>query len=216
VYERIMISQNRSPAAVPIRARMTFAWWLVAGLTWTAGNVTAQSPPASSSPATARGTAGLPAANINTGGASGTIPLTGPAIDFPPVQPPGVAQPPVPNPPPPPTATAPANSIPRVIPVEPLPGVTALPPPAPRVIQFPTDSTGMVPDHPPIPVERRSNDEVASDISRLIETVKAPEAEISVVEGQTKIIQSRRELTRIVVSNPAVADVELLTDQPGS
>ena len=50
----------------------------------------------------------------------------------------------------------------------------------------------------------------------MIETVKEPDAEISLIEGQTKILQSRRELTRIVISNPLVADVELLTDQPNS
>ena len=54
------------------------------------------------------------------------------------------------------------------------------------------------------------------DLSNMIELVKEPEAEISLVEGQTKIIQSRRELTRIVIANPLIADVELLTDQPGS
>jgi pilus assembly protein CpaC len=53
-------------------------------------------------------------------------------------------------------------------------------------------------------------------VSNLIETVHAPEAEISVVEGQTKVIATRRDLTRVVIANPLVADVELLTDQPGS
>ncbi len=50
----------------------------------------------------------------------------------------------------------------------------------------------------------------------MIETVREPEAEISLIEGQTKVIETRRELTRIVVSNPLVADVELLNDQPNS
>ena len=53
-------------------------------------------------------------------------------------------------------------------------------------------------------------------MTNLIEMVKEPEAEISLVEGQTKIIQTRRELTRIVIANPPIADVELLTDQPNS
>src|SRR5262249_33430434 len=43
-----------------------------------------------------------------------------------------------------------------------------------------------------------------------------PEAELSLVEGQTKLLQTRRELSRIVIANPLVADVEFITDQPGS
>ena len=43
----------------------------------------------------------------------------------------------------------------------------------------------------------------------MIEMVNEPDAEISLIEGQTKIIKSRRELTRIVISNPLVADVEM-------
>ena len=74
----------------------------------------------------------------------------------------------------------------------------------------------MIPDFPPVPVESRSNEEVAGDVSNLIELVKGTEAEICVIEGQSKIVQARRELTRIVVANPAIADVELLTDQPGA
>ena len=66
------------------------------------------------------------------------------------------------------------------------------------------------------PIRRRSDQDVATDVSNLIEAVHSPEAEISVIEGQTKVIKTRRDLTRIVISNPLIADVELLTDQPGS
>jgi pilus assembly protein CpaC len=53
-------------------------------------------------------------------------------------------------------------------------------------------------------------------VGNVIELVKEPEAELSLVEGQSRIIQTRRELTRVVVTNPLVADIELLTDQPGA
>ena len=74
----------------------------------------------------------------------------------------------------------------------------------------------MLPDRPPLAAVPRTNTEVAADISNIIELVREPEAEISLIEGQTKVIETRRELTRIVVSNPLVADVELLNDQPNS
>ena len=117
-----------------------------------------------------------------------------------------------------PGTTAAMASVPRVIPLEPLPGNDGQPArlPQPRVIRIPTDGTGMIPDRPSLPVEARSNQQVTADLSNMIETVMEPEAEISLIEGQTKVIQSRRELTRIVVSNPLIADVELLNDQPNS
>ncbi len=133
--------------------------------------------------------------------------------------------PPAPNPPggqaalgalPTPMTAAPA--VPRVIPLEPLPapGDAPAPTPVPRVIRFPTDVTGLLPEHPTVPAVPRTIEDVNKDVSGLIESVKAPEAEISVAEGQSKVIEARRELTRVVISNPAVADVELLADQPGS
>src|SRR5262249_6463171 len=88
--------------------------------------------------------------------------------------------------------------------------------PQPRLIQFPRDTTGLSPDRPTGPTPRRPDEEVARDVTNLIEMINEPEAEISLVEGQSRIIQTRRELTRILVANPAVAAVELLTDQPGS
>src|SRR5271157_294827 len=118
--------------------------------------------------------------------------------------------------PPPP---APGQGIPRVIPIEPLPGQLQGQPPAaarPKVIQLRRDSTGLVPGRPPGPTPRRSNDEVARDVSNLIEKIQEPEAEIALVAGECKVIQTKRILTRVVVANPQVADVELLVDEPES
>ena len=114
--------------------------------------------------------------------------------------------------------SAPPTAIPRVIPLEPLLGAgsTTTGASQPRVIRFPTDSTGLRPERPPLTAQPRSQTEVADDLNNLIELVKEPEAEISLVEGQTKLLQTRRELSRIVIANPLVADVEILTDQPGS
>ncbi|MGB0069118.1 MAG: pilus assembly protein N-terminal domain-containing protein, partial [Isosphaeraceae bacterium] len=116
--------------------------------------------------------------------------------------------------PPPP---APGQGIPRVIPIEPLPGQLQGQTPTaarPKVIQLRRDSTGLVPGRPPGPTPRRSNDEVARDVSNLIEKIQEPEAEIALVAGECKVIQTKQILTRVVVANPAVADVELLADQP--
>src|SRR5271157_484227 len=116
--------------------------------------------------------------------------------------------------PPPP---APGLGIPRVIPIEPLPGQLqgqARAAARPKVIQLRRDSTGLVPARPPGPTPRRSNDEVARDVSNLIEKIQEPEAEIALVAGECKVVQTKRTLTRVVVSNPLVADVELLADQP--
>ena len=51
-------------------------------------------------------------------------------------------------------------------------------------------------------------------MSNLIEKILEPEAEIALVAGECKVVQTKRTLTRVVVSNPLVADVELLADQP--
>src|SRR4051794_12332408 len=116
--------------------------------------------------------------------------------------------------PPPPR---PAQSTPRVIPIEPLPSQGEPPlQPSPKVINFGRDATGLVPGRPPGPAPRRSNAEVARDVANMIELVKDPEAEIAVVVGQSKVIQTKRTLTRVYVSNPTIADVELLADQPDS
>jgi len=144
---------------------------------------------------------------------TGTIALTGPSSHFATAQPPGAPQPPLPGVAPLP---APASAIPRVIPLE-VPsgdGRAAGSAPRPKEIRFPVDASGMVPNHPPVTTPPRSIGAVAEDVTNLIQMVKDPEAEISLVEGQTKIIQTRRDITRVVISNPLIADVELLTDQP--
>src|SRR5271157_86200 len=54
------------------------------------------------------------------------------------------------------------DAVPRVIPIEPLPGQLQGQPPAaarPKVIQLRRDSTGLVPARPPGPTPRRLNDE---------------------------------------------------------
>jgi pilus assembly protein CpaC len=145
----------------------------------------------------------------------GMIASTGPSSLFPGGQAAGGAQ--AAQTPPPPLP-GPAGPIPRVIPLDPIPGgpTMDMPPPQPRIIRFPADSTGLTPDRQPVMAAPRSNKDVVQDITNMIELVKDPEAEISLIEGRTKIIQTRRELSRIVISNPSIADVEMITDQPGS
>ena len=87
-------------------------------------------------------------------------------------------------------------------------------PPQPKIIRFPMDNTGLRPERLPLLGRVRSQDEVTKDLLNLVETVKDPEAEISLIEGQTKLLQLRREVTRIVIANPNIADVEIFTDQP--
>ena len=70
------------------------------------------------------------------------------------------------------------------------------------MITFSSDSTGLRPERPPLAAQPRSPIEVAEDLNDLIELVKSPEAEISLVEGQSKVLQTRRELSRIVIANP--------------
>ena len=108
------------------------------------------------------------------------------------------------------------DPIPRVIPLEPQagPGTASGSPPQPRIIRFPTDNTGLRPERPPLAGRERSATDVTKDVANLVELVQDPEAEISLVEGQTKIIQLRRTVSRIVIANPNVADVEIFTDQP--
>ncbi len=192
---------------------------LVAGLTATATDVAAQSQPIITTPGASTATTRTRVSTVVASSAPGGIPLAGgPAIEFEPTQAPNAPQPPIPNPPIGPSSRAPAESVPRVIPLEALPGGNdpPVPPPKPRVIQLAPDASGMLPERPPLVAEPRTNKDVAADLSNMIETVREPEAEISLIEGQTKVIETRRELVRIVVSNPLVADVELLNDQPNS
>jgi pilus assembly protein CpaC len=150
------------------------------------------------------------------------IAQTAPSSHFASAQPPNRGEPiapgPILPPPPPPLPGAPLDAIPRVVPLEP-PGVGSgltLNPTQPRVIQFPRDATGLIPDRPPGPSPIRSNDQVARDVNNLIQFVQEPEAELSVKIGQSQIIQSRRVLRRVAIANPLVADIELLADQPNS
>ena len=48
----------------------------------------------------------------------------------------------------------------------------------------------------------------------MIELIKEPEAEIAVVVGESKIIQTRRTADPDDDRQPAIADVEILADQP--
>jgi pilus assembly protein CpaC len=214
VYRQVIRSEIWARADGLVRSRMSLMLMVMAGLSVAARDVAAQAPPAGSSAGAMAAASRMRATAANEDPANGgAIALTGPSI-----QPPRVPQPPAPSPPPNSRVQTPADSIPRVIPLEPLPGAAGqrASVPEPRVIRFPIDAANMVPDHPTIPEQRRSNQEIAGDVSNLIEVVREPEAEISLVEGQAKIIQSRRDVTRIVIANPAVADVELITDQPGS
>jgi pilus assembly protein CpaC len=182
------------------------------------GDLCAQTQSGQTSAGATAATTRTQLSSVPEGPTIGTIALTGPSVYFERGQAGNPPQPPVPNPPSTPGMKAPAAAVPTIIPIEPLPGANGQPasPPAPRVIHVPVDDSGMIPDRPSLPVEARTKQQVAADLSNMIETVTEPEAEISLIEGQTKVIQSRRELTRIVVSNPLVADVELLNDQPNS
>ncbi len=117
----------------------------------------------------------------------------------------------------PPLPPEPVPAIPRMIPLEPVPGAagSATAAPQPRLIQFPRDSSGLAPERPPGPPPPRPAADVAKDVTNLLEMIKEPEAEISLVEGQSRIIQTRRDLTRVVIADPRIADLEALTDQPG-
>jgi pilus assembly protein CpaC len=218
VQERIAISAEWSRAVRLACLRCGPALVLIAGVAAIGADLRAQTQPSGASPGAAMAAAqpllsaapGAPAIEM--------IPLTAPSIPFERSQASNPPQPPIPHPPSAGGTNASTPLVPRVIPLEPLPGGNDQParPPQPRVIQFPADSTGMVPDRPALAASARTNQEVTADLSNMIETVTEPEAEISLIEGQTKVIQSRRELTRIVISNPLIADVELLNDQPNS
>jgi pilus assembly protein CpaC len=218
VYERINIAKNGPPAVPLTWWKMRLALVLVAALAATARDVAAQTQPVVTAAVVDAATTRARVSASPAGPAVEPIALIGPATQIESAQAPNTPAPPVPMPPRAFSPRAPADSVPRVIPLEPIPGANDQPAraPEPRVIQFPTDSSGMVPDHPPLLSKVRTNAEVAADLSSMIETVNEPEAEISLIEGHTKLIQSRHELTRIVISNPLIADIELLNDQPNS
>jgi pilus assembly protein CpaC len=146
------------------------------------------------------------------------IARTAPSSRFATARPPDRGVPIPPEPAPTLPAVTPLDAIPRVIPLELPGGGNGFLPNStqPRIIQFPRDASGLVPDRPPGPTPVRPNDQVAKDVNNLIEFIKDPEAELSIKMGQSQIIQSRRVLTRVAIANPQVADVELFTDQPNS
>jgi pilus assembly protein CpaC len=145
------------------------------------------------------------------------IAQTGPSSYFATAQPPNRGAPTTPDAALP-LPIVPPDAVPRVIPLELSGGDNGLVPKAiqPRVIQFPRDASGLVPDRPPGPTPVAPNDQVARDVNNLIQFIKEPEAELSIKIGQSQIIQSRRVLTRVAIANPQVADIELLSDQPNS
>ena len=127
------------------------------------------------------------------GPASGPIALTGPSVDFAGGQAAGAAQPPVPNPPLTPpasdaggcgSASHPAGTACRRANAPPAA------PPKPRVIQFPDRLDRHGSRSSAAHRQAETDQEVAADLSNLVETVNEPEAEISLVEGQTKVIQT--------------------------
>src|SRR5262249_44843648 len=69
---------------------------------------------------------------------------------------------------------------------------------------------------PPGPATPRDMDAVTKHIDNLLERVIDPEAEINLVVGQTKVLETRKVLRRIAVANPLIADIELLSDQPNT
>jgi pilus assembly protein CpaC len=211
---------DKWPHAVQlVLSRVRLAIVLIVGMAVNCPNLLGQTQqPLNPSPSAADAVARTRLSAKLEGPAIEPIALSGPSNAFEGGQASTVPQPPAPHPPSASGASSAAASVPRVIPLEPLAGanVQSVPLPQPHVVRFPTDSTGMIPDRPALAAKSRTNQEVAADLSNMVEAVTEPEAEISLVEGQTKVIQSRRELTRIVVSNPVIADVELLNDQPNT
>ncbi len=125
------------------------------------------------------------------------------------IEPPGgVLPPPQPSPPPP--------AFPTIIPIESSPGAAPMGPDHARVINLVPDGTGLLPDLPPGPSVTRPVTEAGKQVQNLIELVQEPEAEISLIAGHTKLVETRRPLTRIAIGNLAIADVELLSDQPNT
>ncbi len=112
----------------------------------------------------------------------------------------------------------PTPEPPRVIPIAPVAPAPAGTGPArearPMVRQVAPDSTGLVPNRPSVSGAPRPAGEVTRQMSELLEVIQDPEAEINVVVGRSKLVQTRRPLSRIAIANPAVADVLFIADQP--
>ena len=179
---------GRAAGRLPF-SRMRPAFMLLAGVAAIGPELWAQTQPGQTG---GGGTAPANRSQLSSapgGPTVGTIALTGPSAYFEQAQTANRPQPPVPNPPSTSGIKATTAPVPRVIPLEPLPGGNGQPaasPPSPRVIRFPVDDSGMLPDRPSVPVEARTKQEVATDLSNMIEGVTEPEAEISLVEGQTR------------------------------
>ena len=107
---------------------------------------------------------------------------------------------------------------PRIIPIEPATADPVVRTPArearPLVRPAVPDSTGLVPNRPSVSAAPRPPGEVTRQMGELLEFIQDPEAEINVVVGRSKLVQSRQPLTRIAIANPAVADIVFLADQP--
>ncbi|QEH36365.1 Type II secretion system protein D precursor [Aquisphaera giovannonii] len=112
--------------------------------------------------------------------------------------------------PPPP---APAGEAPRGGPPEPIrPGDLGATAGGLRVIPSARDATGLVPGRPPGTPAGRPADVVRDDLNGMVKLIQVPEAEISVVLGESRIVQTRKDLVRVVMTNPNVADVEILAE----
>ena len=216
MYKRTKITDVWLPPVPSVRICTRWACVLLAGLTSTAARAAGQSQPTVASPPAIAPAPGGRTEGSTEGPTNGATALSGPALELAPNQQPGIAVPPIPNPPMAPGARAPANQVPRVIPIEPLTGDECDAAARATGHRVPGRRDRHGPGTPTGPRDKTEDREVAGDVSNLIESVHIPESEISVAEGQTKVIQTRRDLTRIVISNPLVADVELLTDQPSS
>jgi pilus assembly protein CpaC len=128
------------------------------------------------------------------------------------------------SPPGAPRLLEPPPAPPTPLPPIPGPGPLLVPvPPAPivgaartRIIDIRPDSTGFVPERPPGPPVEIPRNRASEQVDELIDVVRNAEAEINVVVGRSRLIQTREPLTRIAISNPSVADIELINDQPNS
>ena len=174
MHKRIKILQScfRDPGLIGSGVR--FCLVLVAGLDATASLALAQVQPAVARPRTVAAAAPPGTNGLNGSAANGEAAVSGPVTNFVSIQPPR-PQPPIPIPPLPPPGATPADAIPRVIPLEPIggandPRTTA---PQPKVIRLGTDAGGMVPNRPPLTSETKTRQEVAAEMSNLIEVVKA-------------------------------------------
>jgi pilus assembly protein CpaC len=89
----------------------------------------------------------------------------------------------------------------------------------PRTLQIQMDqrnTSGLLPLLPPGRQPTRPTDVVNKQLSSIIERIQEPEGEIVVTISTTKVIQTRKLLTRIAIAQPSIADVEILNDQPNS